>query len=655
MPSSHARRSTKAKWTKAARHNLSVSTSSSINTMPAKDLELCAARRKLHARILRRPARRARNASLAPATGLRTLPTALAAAIYFLATIHKTIKSYKMLKINKISKPDWFNSKTHPKEIVEELLKSTDYHCSYSDKKIMDARFAAIDRFVPKSLRPELADEWDNLFAVDRYVEMTKGGRYDDKMLNPSETDYDFDRYFSIDDENLWLIPNPEATENDIERANITIKILGLNHPQIVQDRKRELDRYFLVYNLLKEKTELEGKTFDPGDHKELDIANCSYRFLLERALKRIQNEQNEYIQEIVIRQYFGIKDLVVSDLGDKKEIYFLGENGDGKTLLLQAILLAIRGLNSRFLNQYITENLYADFKIRTKDVVGNQYFYNHPMTSINKNVYAYGASRLRHSHQNDSDNGGYLTLFDFDAALTNPIQWLKEVERKELKGIGTIKLETAMGLLTDLLENRVEIQQTKDGEFVFIERGTKVSFGHLSDGYRSTLIWLCDLISRLSSNQPSATDLKQYKGIVLVDEIGVFLHPRWEFSIVKKLRDTFPNIQWIFTTHSPIVILGASKDAAIYRLYKEEGITKLVKPYDEPLNMTANSLLTSMLWRLDSFTTSGIQQQGVSSDDYPFQKIHQAISKSIQEVPELNDDKVLKMIEEEFEKIRME
>jgi hypothetical protein len=68
---------------------------------------------------------------------------------------------------------------------------------------------------------------------------------------------------------------------------------------------------------------------------------------------------------------------------------------------------------------------------------------------------------------------------------------------------------------------------------------------------------------------------------------------------------------------------------------------------------MTANSLLTSILWRLDSFTTFGIKQEFVSSDDYPYQKIHQVISKYVQEVPELNDDMVLKLIEEEFEKIR--
>ncbi len=557
-----------------------------------------------------------------------------------------------MLKINKNKKPDWFNKEADKKKIVEELLKSTDNHCAYTDKKI-DISIAEINYFKPKTVDSDLALEWNNLLVVEPYTNRIKSNQYDDKLLNPSEEDYDFDRYFIIDFESAQIFPNPYSSKSDFERADTTIKILGLNRPDLVRDRKSLTEQYLSRYSIFKEKAEQQGKVFNPSDYVELNISNYSFRFLLERALKRIYNEQNEYIFEIDINKYFGIQEFVVSDLGDKKEIYFLGENGDGKTLILQAILLAIRGLNEKFLYKYVSENLTADFKIQILDVFGNQYLYNNLLTNINKNVFAYGASRLRHSNQNDIDNSGYLTLFDFNTYLINPILWLKEIERKELKGIGNLKLENAITLLTNLLENRVQIQRTDDGEFIFNEHGTKVSFNHLSDGYRSTIIWLCDLISRLSNNQPHITDLKQYKGIVLVDEIGVFLHPRWEFSIVKKLRETFQNIQWIFTTHSPIIILGASKDAVIYRLYKEDGITKVTKPYNEPLNMTANSLLTSILWRLDSFTTFGIKQEFVSSDDYPYQKIHQVISKYVQEVPELNDDMVLKLIEEEFEKIR--
>jgi len=75
-----------------------------------------------------------------------------------------------------------------------------------------------------------------------------------------------------------------------------------------------------------------------------------------------------------------------------------MGENGDGKTLILQAILLAIRGLNDKFLYKYVTENLTPDFNIQVKNILGKTYFSNKTTTNINKNVYGFGASRLRHS-----------------------------------------------------------------------------------------------------------------------------------------------------------------------------------------------------------------------------------------------------------------
>ncbi len=557
-----------------------------------------------------------------------------------------------MRKIKRPEQPNWFSKKTNKKQLLEGLLKITNYHCFYTDKKI-DIEIAEIKHFKPPSIYPELDFNWNNLFIAEPYTNRIKANRYDEKLLNPCDENYDFDKYFIIDFESARILPSTLSSKKNMERANVTIQILGLNNTSLIQDRKEVTKQYIFLYKLLKEKAEIEGKKFNKNDYKELNINDYSYRFYIERALAVINKEVNEFISEIEIKNYFGIKNFLISELSDKKEIYFLGENGDGKTLVLQSIILALRGLDDKFLYKFISENITETFKIQIQDVYTNSYAYNTSIANINKNSFAYGASRLKYNKQSNNDNNGYLSLFDFNSSLIDPVQWLKEIERKELKGIGNLKLENAINLLTNLLEGKVEILRTKDGEFIFHERGTKVIFNHLSDGYRSTIIWLSDLISRLSTNQPEITDLKQYKGIVLVDEIGVFLHPRWEFSIVKNLRKTFPNIQWIFTTHSPVVILGASNDAAIYKLYKEKGITKVTKPFNEPLAMTANSLLTSLLWKLDTFTTEGLNHELVSSDDYVYQKIHQTISKYVQEVPSLNDETVLKMIEEEFEKIR--
>ena len=62
-------------------------------------------------------------------------------------------------------------------------------------------------------------------------------------------------------------------------------------------------------------------------------------------------------------------------------------------------------------------------------------------------------------------------------------------------------------------------------------------------------------LVRRLSLANPELADPLQGAGVVLIDEIELHLHPTWQRSVIEKLRTTFPNIQFIATTHSPFVI----------------------------------------------------------------------------------------------------
>jgi len=123
----------------------------------------------------------------------------------------------------------------------------------------------------------------------------------------------------------------------------------------------------------------------------------------------------------------------------------------------------------------------------------------------------------------------------------------------------------------------------------------------------------LCDLLSRLTQHQPYIKELKDFYGIVLVDEIDLFLHPKWEYNIVKKLRSKLPNIQWFFTTHSPMLILGASEDAVFYRLYKEHGITKISEQWkcSDLTQLMASAIVTSPLFDMETARMSSYKPDG--------------------------------------------
>lgn len=92
-----------------------------------------------------------------------------------------------------------------------------------------------------------------------------------------------------------------------------------------------------------------------------------------------------------------------------------------------------------------------------------------------------------------------------------------------------------------------IRLVAEKDGEVLEIRQ--------LSDGERSFIAMICDLSRRLALANPELEDPRLGAGVVFIDEIELHLHPKWQLEIAEKLRTTFPNIQFIVTTHSPFIL----------------------------------------------------------------------------------------------------
>ena len=82
-----------------------------------------------------------------------------------------------------------------------------------------------------------------------------------------------------------------------------------------------------------------------------------------------------------------------------------------------------------------------------------------------------------------------------------------------------------------------------------------RLSLTQLSDGERSFLALLGDMVRRLALANPDLENPLEGHGVVLIDELELHLHPTWQRQVVENLRTTFPNVQFIGTTHSPFVI----------------------------------------------------------------------------------------------------
>jgi predicted ATP-binding protein involved in virulence len=168
----------------------------------------------------------------------------------------------------------------------------------------------------------------------------------------------------------------------------------------------------------------------------------------------------------------------------------------------------------------------------------------------------------------------------------------------------------------------------------------------------------VCDLLSRLAENQPNVTNTKDYQGVVLLDEIDLHLHPKWANTIVNKLTTWFPNIQFFFTTHSPIVLLGASRDAVFYKLYKEDGVIKISQPLESISSLTANTILTSPLFGLEDAISDAfdVDKDDPNTEDHYWDSIiHKEISKRISKNAGVTELDIIKLVNEELDKLEEE
>lgn len=151
-----------------------------------------------------------------------------------------------------------------------------------------------------------------------------------------------------------------------------------------------------------------------------------------------------------------------------------------------------------------------------------------------------------------------FASLFGDAAGMTNVPDWLMglyfQTLHPEHSNADSERYERARNAILRALPHISSLEVTKDRQVIVTEGKARVPLERLSDGYRGTLAWIGDLIRRLFDAYPSSADPLRERGVVLVDEIDLHLHPMWQRSVVEDVRKLFPNLQFIVTTHSPFV-----------------------------------------------------------------------------------------------------
>ncbi|MDY3739562.1 MAG: AAA family ATPase [Selenomonadaceae bacterium] len=162
-----------------------------------------------------------------------------------------------------------------------------------------------------------------------------------------------------------------------------------------------------------------------------------------------------------------------------------------------------------------------------------------------------------------DSDEERLVTWFK----RMTMIEWQEKKTPIELEIVKNAMAECYKSILHDNQEVIVQYD-VRDGELHIVIRyangmSEKVPFTKMSDGIRIAMAMVADIAHRMVTLNPQLGKgaLSETNGIVLIDEIDMHLHPSWQKHIIADLCKIFPQVQFVFTTHSPIVLSNVKND----------------------------------------------------------------------------------------------
>lgn len=223
---------------------------------------------------------------------------------------------------------------------------------------------------------------------------------------------------------------------------------------------------------------------------------------------------------------------------------------------------------------------------------------------------------------------GAFLTLFRDDAALLHPIRWLMDLhhrsldpdapatEKKQARSI----VRNVVSLLNDGLLGDTEVLGVDSYGLSVLQDGQKLSVLHLGAGAQVTTAVVVDLVrlmyarfGTVSFGKAQSRPVVQHDGVVLIDEVDAHLHVSWQQKIGPWLKEHFPRIQFIVTTHSPFICQSAEEDGLI--LLPAPGSSESPRIADRDLhrrvvNGSVDDALLSDLFGLEHTWSAGADEK---------------------------------------------
>ena len=188
------------------------------------------------------------------------------------------------------------------------------------------------------------------------------------------------------------------------------------------------------------------------------------------------------------------------------------------------------------------------------------------PVATVEPFVITYAANRhMSRQNADEFSNHEPVDLLHEDSTeLIDAADVLSQLDYSALKRNPRSKarLKSMKRALTDILPfidtaTDIDILDPEDpgGGLRFRTQNGNIPLDGLSLGHRTITAWIVDLAWKLVTRYPESTKPLEEPAVVLIDEIDLHLHPRWQRTIMKQLSDHFTNVQFVATTHSPLMI----------------------------------------------------------------------------------------------------
>lgn len=385
---------------------------------------------------------------------------------------------------------------------------------------------------------------------------------------------------------------------------------------------------------------------------------------------------KHTYYHSIELENINCFKEKQLLNLSDENGNYsswtiILGDNGTGKTTLLKILdrmqpeanevdfTKINKNINTKAflpkfyvggLNPNYIESIFTDLK-QNKTIINLNIINNNTKNTIiidgtintynskifyfegNSNLFllSYGASRRMSKSQNlTSSITKYKTsLFDDEIELINAEEWFLQKSLKSLIAEENTKekyvneFELVKTLLKDILPdvNDIRIKPVnEENSKILLEVETNFGWVNLRDlsfGYQTITALLVDIAANMMEQYPESKNSLSEPAIILIDEIDLHLHPKWQRVVIDKLSYHFPKAQFIVTAHSPLIVQAAQDRNANIVVCRKEGDKVIIDNNPESVKG----------WRIDQILTSDLfeveSSQSVKIDEIRNEKIN--------------------------------